>query len=92
MAKTLHIATLVVNGERIDGHVHGGVLVPARGSSWHVHASTTRRLPWTVGMTYTLEIHTREGRTITGEASLRRSDGQAHYFVGEAVPSELVDA
>jgi hypothetical protein len=91
MARNLHIRSLKVNGEPLDGHVHGGVLVPARGTGWHVHASTTRKWEWTIGTTYRLEIETREGGVVVGEAALRRSDGQAHYFVGDAVPAELAD-
>jgi hypothetical protein len=89
MAASLHINSFAVDGTPLPGHVHGGVLVPSAGTQWLVHLTTTRSIELTVGTEYRLQIGTREGVTIDHTAHLRRSDGQAHYFVGVDVPAGL---
>jgi hypothetical protein len=76
----------MIDGVVTPGHVHGGVLFPNRGSGWIVHVTTTREVALTVGTDYALRVETREGIRLDGKASLRRSDGQAHYFTGDAQP------
>jgi hypothetical protein len=89
MSAALHIRMLSVDGDVVPGHVHGGVLVPPAKTNWLVHVTTTRQVPLAVGTDYVLRIDTREGITIEGAATLRRSDGKGHYFVGKHIPADL---
>jgi hypothetical protein len=91
MATALHVVGIVVDGQALAGHVHGGLLVPAHESNWLVHLATTRTVELQVGTEYALTVTTRERRTVEGRAVLRRSDGQAHYFVGDSVPDGLAE-
>lgn len=89
MAHNLHIDTLVVDGELVEGSVRGGVMVPISGDTWIVHAATTRPSDWELGSEHDLRIDAREGLIVEGRATLKRSDGMAHYFVGDEIPEAL---
>lgn len=89
VAQVLHVQEMTVNGARLEGHAHGGVLVPPSGDQWLVHVTTTRVVGLTVGEAYELLVATREGTEVEGTATLRRSDGQSHYFVGSPLPDTL---
>jgi hypothetical protein len=89
VAEVLHLRDVTVDGNQVEGHAHGGVLVPPSGQRWLVHLTTTRVLDLAVGESYELLVTTREGQPIHGEATLRRSDGQSHLFVGTEIPAAI---
>jgi hypothetical protein len=81
--QTLHIERLWVDSTPAPGVVHGGVLVlDDTGSAWHAHAATTQPAEWRSAEEYELRIATMEGLELSGRATVERTDGKAHYFVG----------
>ncbi len=95
-ARSYHLARVVVEGQPLEGVVHGGFHVPPPAGpeepaqvAWRLHLATTRRMDWQPNRHYALVVETLEGPAFEVSGRLVDTDGKAHDFAGVGLPDAL---